>query len=221
MEMYLDTREHELMTRMPTLRTETLPVGDIVIRKDGKDLVLIERKAVNDLASSITDGRYREQSFRLMECGLAPHRIVYLIEGSLNASRMPKTTIMSAMVSMWFSKGFTVVQTASLSDTVEYLNHLMVKLQKEKIEDTEYVSTIKSCKKDKATPQHVGTAMLAQIPSISPVMAAALLEEYESVPKMIQTVSDAPERLSQFTFGEKRRKLNKTNISNLKQYLSV
>jgi ERCC4-type nuclease len=175
---------------------------------------------VEDLAASITDGRYREQSFRMLECGLAPHRIVYLIEGSLNASRMPKPTIMSAMVSLWFSKGFTVVQTASTADTVEYLTHLLKKLQQEKVEDTEYVSTIKVLKRHKATPEHIGTAMLAQIPSISPTIAAALIEEYKTIPHLMKTLSESPELLSALTFGEKRRKLSKPNLSNLQLCLT-
>jgi ERCC4-type nuclease len=44
---------------------------------------VVERKTVNDLASSIVDGRYEEQKCRLQDCGVA--NCVYLVEGaSLN-----------------------------------------------------------------------------------------------------------------------------------------
>jgi hypothetical protein len=40
---------------------------------------VIERKTVEDLASSICDGRYHEQKQRLMSCGVK--KVVYLLEG--------------------------------------------------------------------------------------------------------------------------------------------
>lgn len=44
---------------------------------------VVERKTVNDLASSIVDGRYEEQKHRLKGCGVK--NCVYLVEGaSLN-----------------------------------------------------------------------------------------------------------------------------------------
>ena len=39
---------------------------------------VVERKRLDDLASSIRDSRYREQKFRLRRCGL-PH-VIYLAE---------------------------------------------------------------------------------------------------------------------------------------------
>ena len=46
---------------------EPLHIGDIIIcDDDGVELVLIEGKTLNDLASSIKDGRYKEQKYRLL-----------------------------------------------------------------------------------------------------------------------------------------------------------
>lgn len=42
--------------------------------------VIIERKTVDDLASSILDQRYKDQKNRLAKCGLK--NIYYLIEGN-------------------------------------------------------------------------------------------------------------------------------------------
>ena len=54
--------------------SESLPLGDAIIyAKDGentdeyKEKVIIERKSLADLAASIRDGRYAEQSYRLMQ----------------------------------------------------------------------------------------------------------------------------------------------------------
>ena len=63
------------------LKTTNMPIGDIIIYDDsGVEKIIIERKSVNDLAASIRDSRYREQSFRLSECSLHNHNIFYLIE---------------------------------------------------------------------------------------------------------------------------------------------
>jgi crossover junction endonuclease MUS81 len=40
--------------------------------------IIVERKKTPDLAASISDGRYKEQKFRLERCGLS--RVIYLIE---------------------------------------------------------------------------------------------------------------------------------------------
>ena len=46
------------------------------------DFLIIERKSLSDLIASIKDGRYNEQSYRLIHSsGLYRHHIVYLIEG--------------------------------------------------------------------------------------------------------------------------------------------
>ena len=41
--------------------------------------LIVERKTSNDLASSIRDGRYDEQKFRLRNSGI--NNVIYLIEG--------------------------------------------------------------------------------------------------------------------------------------------
>ena len=47
--------------------------------------MIIERKTLNDLASSIKDGRYKEQGYRLSNCSLHNHNIFYLIEDNLSS----------------------------------------------------------------------------------------------------------------------------------------
>ena len=57
---------------------EQLELGDIRIISDNIDFIY-ERKTMNDLLSSIKDGRYKEQKHRL----LSNHKnINYIIEGS-------------------------------------------------------------------------------------------------------------------------------------------
>ena len=94
MEIILDNREHALITSIKnlpksdeiTISVEQLCLGDILIRENGKDIILIERKTYNDLLSSIKDSRFSEQSYRLSNTsGLNTHSIMYLIEGNINS----------------------------------------------------------------------------------------------------------------------------------------
>ena len=84
---------------------EQLPLGDIIINDGLNDLVIIERKSLSDLAASIKDGRYEEQSYRLKNLWHHNHNIIYLIEGDFARfnsfkDRIDKQTLYSAMVSM-------------------------------------------------------------------------------------------------------------------------
>ena len=85
----IDTREKDLYNlcklEYNDISFETLDLGDIIIcDENNNEKLIIERKTLYDLASSIKDGRYAEQSYRLNNCELHNHNIVYLIEGNLS-----------------------------------------------------------------------------------------------------------------------------------------
>ena len=124
------------------------------------------------------------------------------------------------MISLWFTKGFSVVQTRDVDETVEFIQHLFEKTSKD-TEAKDYVSTLKIKKKDKLTPETVDILMLSQIPTISTVTAKALLQQYETIFKLTQTLKEAPDTLVTFTYGEKKRKLSKKSIDTLKIFLHV
>jgi len=219
MTLIVDYRERAILSRL-TAETKNLILGDVCIQKDGHDIMIIERKTVADLSASICDGRYQEQSFRLLESNLPPQRIVYLIEGDLNSVQsVPKKTLMSSMMSLWFTKGFTVVQTQNTDETVDYLHMLVDKVNKESTEH-DYVSTLKIKKKDKLTPENVNIIMLSQIPGISTVTAKAILEQYKTVFGLTHALRENPACMNEFTYGEKKRKLSKTIVENMRKFLT-
>lgn len=133
------------------IKVENLKLGDIIIShdgdgnggNDGNELLLFERKSLNDLASSIKDGRYVEQSFRLDGYESIPnHNIVYIIEGDLSKwkenakygckSRVNKKTLLSSMCSMLYYKGFSVIRTMNMTETCDLILNWADKLQREK-----------------------------------------------------------------------------------------
>jgi ERCC4-type nuclease len=134
----IDYREHDLIQLITPLLINTtiemnvlnLDIGDIIIG----DRVIIERKTIADLNSSILDGRYDEQSYRLSNATkYHKHNIIYLIEGLLSSIKYDEpqqTRILSAIMSLHFYKGFTVMRTMSLSDTALYIVHYAKKMLK-------------------------------------------------------------------------------------------
>lgn len=120
------------------LESKNLPIGDIVLSDNNNELIMIERKSLQDLASSIKDGRYNEQSFRLNACNIHNHNIIYLIEGDWNhysKSKYTKSinqhTLMSSIISINYYKGYSVYRTLNISETALYIVYLADKLQRE------------------------------------------------------------------------------------------
>ena len=189
------------------IKSERLPLGDVILHDPsqgqglGRDIVIFERKTLADLAASIRDGRYKEQSFRLIETaaatGFHTHNIVYIIEGDLarydeQHTQITKTALQSAMVSLMYYKGFSVVRTMNVGETADFILHFADKVAKEgplSVADTgtatatatataySEVSTKKE-KRDYITRENIGEIMLSQVPGISAKMASAILAKY-------------------------------------------
>jgi ERCC4-type nuclease len=146
----IDTREtallHQILNQTTTIpvfkniqiKSETLPIGDIIINDGTEDKVIIERKSVSDLLSSIKDGRYEEQSYRLNGLNHHNHNIVYLIEGDLNktnyfktANPVEKLTLYSAMFSLNYYKGFSVFRSFNMEETANIVCNMAYKIGKD------------------------------------------------------------------------------------------
>jgi ERCC4-type nuclease len=146
----VDTREKDLQDKLsyyisfiPAFRnlriiTETLPLGDVIISDNNEDILILERKTVADLMSSIKDGRYEEQSYRLNGNKVHNHNIIYLIEGDINKLNMnvfkdvkiEKLTFYSAIFSLNYYKGFSVIRTFNLDETALFICNSTIKLIK-------------------------------------------------------------------------------------------
>lgn len=134
----IDYRETELIKLINNLIQNTpitcnvlnLDIGDIILN----NRIIIERKTISDLNSSILDGRYEEQSYRLSNSiNYHRHHIIYLIEGSFHSikyNESQKTRVLSAIFSLQFYKGFSVMRTFSMDDTAAYIVHCAKKMLK-------------------------------------------------------------------------------------------
>lgn len=146
----VDYREASLLQQMNNLiltvpsfksikiKTENLPIGDIIINNETEDKIIIERKSISDLLSSIKDGRYDEQSYRLNGLDNHNHNIFYLIEGDINkpnrfkpTNNIEKLTLYSAMFSLNYFKGFSVMRSFSMEETAFMVCNMAYKLEKD------------------------------------------------------------------------------------------
>jgi ERCC4-type nuclease len=129
------------------LKTESLPIGDIIISDGKDDILIIERKSVNDLLASIKDGRYEEQSYRLNGLNHHNHNIIYLIEGDVNKvnkfkndTKIEKLTLYSAMFSLNYYKGFSVFRSFAIDETATIICNMAYKMQKDLANKKPYYS---------------------------------------------------------------------------------
>ena len=192
------------------ITSERLAIGDIIIANANNNnvndntIIMFERKTLYDLAASIKDGRYKEQSFRLSKAPIHNHNIVYIIEGDIekyneNRGRISKTALQSAMVSLLYYKGFSVFRTMNAEETATFIYNFANKVEKETVNGTGVVGFYTSApasateaqtqdeychvaskkeKRDYITPDNIGEIMLSQIPGISPKIAMAIMKKY-------------------------------------------
>jgi ERCC4-type nuclease len=278
----IDTREHELIKKCELLLVavpvfkdlkivvQQLPLGDIIISDNQNDNIIVERKTLSDLAASIKDGRYEEQSYRLNGLPLHNHNIVYLIEGDLSKfnsfkERIDKQTIYSAMFSINYYKGFSLARTNTIDETAFMICNMAYKIGKEtsktpyyqnkivtneevelesnvvlavnpnlvldvkdvkdvkEINEKDYCSVIKKVKKDNITIDNIGEIMLCQIPGVSSVSAITILGKFKTLPNLIKSIETDPTCLNGISTTDangKTRKISKTVIATIVNYLS-
>jgi ERCC4-type nuclease len=214
---------------------KNLEIGDIEFPDYG---IIIERKTLNDLASSIKDGRYSEQSHRLVNSPIHNHSIYYLIEGDIT-KRSDKTMLYSAMVSLQHFKGFSVIRVSNINESVYFLCNMLVKLKKEnkpgfyqktleniseEETDKQYTSFVKKQKKANITKNNIHEIMLMQVPGISDTIARGILKEFGTIQNLIHVIQNDIDKIKLLCLLDKNgksKKLSKTVIQNLTFYFEV
>jgi ERCC4-type nuclease len=140
MKIIVDEREASLYAlliqqprddKKPKIEKRVLPLGDILFTSDDESITyqVIERKSVADLLSSVKDGRYAEQSYRLGNCFPNRHNILYLIEGPVRDH--DKKLVFACMASLNYFKGFSITRTVSLAETAQYIEITADKIARE------------------------------------------------------------------------------------------
>ena len=251
----IDVREPKLIAECSKLtdieiESSALELGDVIIEgfnpetQKMEPLVIIERKTLSDLAASIKDGRYEEQSHRLSNAlEHANHNIIYLVEGNMKGKvqGLPSSTLYSAMFSLNYYKGFSLLRSFDLNETANIICNMAAKLAKEKgrhpyysnvVKDNDnekeedakqYCSMVKSCKKENITVDNISEIMLSQIPGISSITAIAIMKHFNNICELIDKIRENGEKpLLDITYTTEKgqvRHINKSSIRNIIKYL--
>lgn len=146
MKLYIDNREpksiinyinylNENSKNKFIIEIKTLDLGDYIIYDEryDKQIIIFERKSLSDLESSIKDGRYTEQSFRLSKNDMHNHNIIYLIEGSIinYKNKAFKSVLYSTLCSLHFFKGFSLLNSLNNIETAEIIYRFVNKIAKD------------------------------------------------------------------------------------------
>jgi ERCC4-type nuclease len=229
----IDMRETDLIPLLKdvTVVVEVLPIGDVIICDDtGVEKLIIERKTVRDLLSSIKDGRYDEQSHRLGGNELPNHNIVYMIEGSI--SQPNRQLAFSSMFSLNYYKGFSIIRTMSLDESAFFICNTVSKMTRETEQNRqpysvnavceEYANVVKKVKKDNINPQNIHEIMLSQIPGISNVTANTIMTKFSTIHNLIESLKSDDNCLNDLTYITKKgqtRKINKGCATIIRNFL--
>ena len=207
MQIKVDIREHTLIKLLKALNNdykfnfdisvERMDLGDIAIWNGEEELLLLERKKLSDLASSIKDGRYAEQSYRLNGYSLHNHNIIYLVEGNISHysdkySRVKPGTLYTSMFSIQYFKGFSMVRTFDITETAEYILRITDKLNRSsdkhgfyhelfQPKKVNYARVVHKEKKKNITPENISGIILSQIPGISTATSTAVINKFGSL----------------------------------------
>lgn len=143
MKLVIDIRESALIEnckkntqhfKTVCIETENLPIGDIWMKtEEQREILIIERKTFQDLFASIKDGRYEEQSHRLLHSsGMPPHNIVYLIEGMMSQiDHSQRKLLYSTIASLNVFKGFSVLRSSTVQESADLLMSMADKIDRD------------------------------------------------------------------------------------------
>ncbi|XP_025024692.1 crossover junction endonuclease MUS81 isoform X1 [Python bivittatus] len=187
-----------------------------------RELVLdyvVERKRMPDLCGSIIDGRFREQKFRLRQCGIS--HPIYLVEDSGSAQHLslPEKTLHQAIVNTQVIDGFFVKRTRDIRESAAYLtimtrhltrlyqDKMLLSCTKEELEGEHplqprqgtyklltFAEFNEGAVKNKAqTVYEVFARQLMQISGLSGEKAAAILERYKTPASLMEAYAACPD----------------------------
>jgi ERCC4-type nuclease len=201
LKLIVDYREAHVITELDTLKipycVENLDIGDFQLHTASDEIIGIwERKTYSDLASSVSDSRYREQKHRLTTSSARYKG--YIIEGNCpNPARKYRTlhpgSLESIKIGLSCRDGFNVLHSTGTAHTAIVLGKLLKKIPEymkddrstgalqEKYHSALVQSAVSSVKKENYTPETCYLAQLSQLPQVSVTTAKAISERWSNM----------------------------------------
>ena len=230
MELIIDNREKEIVKHYKdissnfTISYDNLDLGDMIYKLDGKILVIIERKTVEDLSKSLKDGRYKEQKKRLKEAIHPKIRKILLIEG-INNGIMKESTWKGVQINTMIRDNIQVIYMNSLQNTIQFLEDINKRIKKygkdilnniensQDIDKNSYGKVCKMNKKSNITQEVFQINQYQQIPGVSYNLAKIIFENFGSMKNIYQNyineeqIKDLNKKISEIKFGKIKRRI--------------
>jgi ERCC4-type nuclease len=191
MNIKVDYREHSIIDAFKKLNfteyvVENLIIGDFIVGE-----IIIERKSVLDLSSSIIDNRFREQKERLLQATNDPSKIMYIIEGNKkNIKNLSKKIIDGAIINLIFKHQYKVLFTIDILDTAENLISLFSKIKNNDFNKEITPNKMNFIKKADKINENILTNMLSVIPGVSILVAQKLFTKYNSMQNLLANLTE-------------------------------
>jgi crossover junction endonuclease MUS81 len=169
------------------VRTCNLPIGDFMWEYNGQILdYVVERKKADDLMSSIFDGRYKEQKYRLKNSGFG--NIYYLFEGHLTGNYAKnEREVSTALLNTRIKEKFRVVEVGNITESLKFIQFLTEQIaNKMQTEGAvlgrgtlEEVAVVTG-KASQLTVEHIFGLALRTVPGVGKYSIAEILKHFRS-----------------------------------------
>ena len=191
MALCIDFREKSLIQLLKCLNptVASLVVGDILCTYEDSTEWVMERKTADDLAGSIIDGRWVDQSARMMTSGYK--YVFFIVEGDLSSTNLPHETLIGACINAELRPGSNLFRSACIEETVMVIKQLVDKIAGGLPGVPSGIQPKSKRARDENT---VWIRQLMCIPSISERVALLLLDHFGS----LRALQDALEDLNSF-----------------------
>lgn len=173
------------------VRSETLAIGDFIL----SDKVVVERKAVDDFASSIIDGRLFQQAAKLKDSYAKP---MVVLEGETFAGsgRVRPEAMMGAYASILIDYGIPIIWVQKPSETAQLMFAIA---RREQLQDKRLPRIMTAAKPSRVEEQQ--EFIVSSLPNIDNVRAKRLLGSFQTVEHVFQASKE--ELMSVAGIGEK------------------
>lgn len=232
--LIIDNRElikDKIKDLIPEATLENLDLGDYIFKIDEEVFIVIERKTIEDYASSIKDGRNREQKKRL-KGHYGNKFILYLIEGKLNKdnnsfkyNKVNSQTIMSSIINTMFRDNLQVFHTSNSNETAFVIKSIYNKLQKQKDSFLKNKSThsedLVMCMKKKNKNMDeitVFKSILCCIPKLSLGTATLITNKFNNISLFIKEIEKQEDKIKFLQNLGDKRKISKPICENIIKY---
>lgn len=200
----VDYREKALIAELPGAMSLALPVGDVLVG----DGILLERKTVPDLASSIKDGRWRDQLARLVESGA---RAAVVVEGEIPAggqeiglTGVDGDAVRSALAGAFVRDGVPHFRTVCVSDTAALVRAIAYRVARAEGPSSRQSVRMPKRNDNLGDPREVARLQLAVVPGVSRAVASAVLGDSGSLAEWISRWRGRGDDLARVVVGSRR-----------------